>query len=186
MELQKTAASKSESPNPLSISQVNRLFQGVLEQNVPHLFFEGEIGQFTRAASGHLYFTLKDEQSELSAVMWRGSVSALRFSPEAGDQVACVGKPSVYVKNGRLQVVVQRMQLAGEGELQAKFLKLKAKLEKEGFFAEERKREIPFFPKAIGVVTSESGAVIHDIMTKIRERMPHIPVSYTHLRAHET
>jgi len=156
----------------LSIADVNRLINDCLEESFPAIKFTGEIAQLTRAASGHLYFALKDDQAEMSAVMWRGFVQSLTFKPEVGQKVICTGKPNVYAKSGRLQLIVHNMHEAGEGALQKKFLELKATLEREGLFAQSRKREIPFLPRTIGIVTSNSGAAIHDIMVKLQERMP--------------
>lgn len=163
---------KRETADWLSISDVTRLFNDILEASFPGLKFQGEISQIQRAPSGHVYFTVKDPQSQLSCVMWAGTVRSLRFRPEPGMLVRCQGKPNVYGANGRLQVIVHSMEPAGEGELQKRFLELKARLEKEGFFSAERKRPLPYFPKAIGIVTSKTGAVIHDMMVKLRERMP--------------
>ncbi len=160
----------------ISITKLNFLLNQTLELSVGEVAFEGEISELTVAPSGHCYLTLKDEQSQISAVMWRSSAARLKFRPKIGDAVLCVGTPNVYTKNGRLQIVLQSMQQAGDGELRRKFEELKLKLEREGLFAVERKRKLPFIPKAIGVVTSKTGAVIHDIMVKLQERMPQIPV----------
>ncbi|RMG39779.1 MAG: exodeoxyribonuclease VII large subunit [Candidatus Dadabacteria bacterium] len=159
-------------PHYLTITEVAQLLNRTLEEQHPRLFFEGEIHQITRASSGHLYFTLKDAKSQISAVMWRGLASSLEFNPEQGLGVVCQGKPNVYHASGRLQIIVNKMMPSGEGELRKKFLKLKARLEKEGLFAEDRKRKLPFLPRVIGVVTSASGAAIHDMCVKINERMP--------------
>lgn len=160
----------------ISITEVHTLINAVLKEGIPQVLFEGEISQLTQAASGHIYFTIKDERSQLSAVMWKGTTASLAFKPEPGMSVLCHGKPSVYNVSGKLQVVVHRMILAGEGLLQQKYLELKAKLEAEGLFDPSRKRSLPFLPRAVGVVTSKTGAVIHDIMTKVRERMPSMQV----------
>jgi len=160
----------------LSIAELNFAINYVLGEELKNISFRGEISEFTCAPSGHCYFTLKDSQSQLNAVMWRSVVSRLGFRPQIGDDVICVGTPDVYAKTGRLQMVLQHMTPAGEGALRRKFEELKRKLEQEGFFALDRKRSLPFLPKAVGVVTSKTGAVIHDIMVKIRERMPQIPV----------
>lgn len=166
----------------ITVSELNRLFNAVLEESFPKVFFEGEISELTSAASGHLYGTLKDSAAEVRIIVWASSVRALKFKPSCGQAVRCHGRPNVYQKSGRLQVIVDKMFPAGEGLLQKKFLELKAKLEKEGLFAADRKRALPFLPRAIGVVTSASGAAIHDIMVKLRERMPQIPVYLADVR----
>lgn len=160
----------------LSVSELTQRLNQILEKNFPEIFFEGEISDVTRASSGHLYFTVKDSVSKLSAVMWAGVAQGLDFPVAAGLSVQCHGRPNVYRGNGRLQIVVHAMFPSGEGALRKKFLELKAKLEKEGFFAEHRKRKLPFLPRAVGVVTSRTGAVIHDIMVRFRERMPGMQV----------
>jgi len=166
----------------LSVSEVNRLFNSVLEEAVPEVLVEGELSEVTKAKSGHYYLTLKDAAAQLSLVMWSGSARGLAFELKPGLAVRCHGRPNVYEKSGRLQVVATKILLAGEGLLQKKFLELKAKLEKEGLFAPERKRPLPFFPTVVGVVTAGQGAVIHDIMVKIRERMPSTEVRLTDVR----
>jgi exodeoxyribonuclease VII large subunit len=160
----------------LTVSEVIQLLQSVLDQNVQQLTFVAEISELTRAASGHVYLTLKDEKSQISAVIWKGTVKSLSFVPASGMSVHCIAKPTIYAANGRLQVVIAHMTPAGEGLLQKRFLELKAKLEKEGLFNKERKRELPFLPRAIGIVTSKTGAVIHDMQVKFKERMPQIPL----------
>lgn len=132
----------------------------------------GEIGKCQLYPSGHLYFSIKDENSVISSVMWRSSVSGLGFKPEIGVKVRAVGYPSVYGKTGNLQLTVMKLEELGEGALQKKFLELQKKLEAEGLFSQERKRPLPFFPKAVGIVTSSKGAVIKDIEVKVRERLP--------------
>lgn len=163
-------------PAYLSVSEVVQLLQMVLDQAVPQLTFLAEISEITRAASGHLYLTLKDERCQMSAVMWKGSVRTLGFAPERGMAVHCFGKPAIYAANGRLQVVLSHLAPAGEGLLRKKFLELRARLEQEGLFLSQRKRPIPYLPRAIGIVTSQTGAVIHDMMVKLKERMPQVPI----------
>jgi exodeoxyribonuclease VII large subunit len=160
----------------LSVSELATMLNQTLERSFPEVFFEGEISEVTRASSGHLYFAVKDSGGKLSAVMWAGMANALEFPVQVGLAVQCHGKPNVYRANGRLQIIVHRMFPSGEGALRKKFLELKAKLEKEGFFAEHRKRKLPYLPRALGVVTSKTGAVIHDIMVRIRDRMPNLQV----------
>lgn len=162
--------------NYLTVSELSVLLNRALEQTFPEVYFEGEVSQVIRARSGHVYFTVKDATSQLSAVMWSGLFEALDFPLDQGLSVQCHGRPNIYKSSGRLQIIVHRIFPSGEGALRKKFLELKAKLELEGFFAEQRKRRLPFLPRAVGVVTSRSGAVIHDIMVRIRERMPSLQV----------
>lgn len=170
------SSSETQGRQYVTVSELNALLNSVLEESIPSVAFRGEISQFTVPASGHLYFTVKDEESQVQAAMWRSYVQGLSFRPATGLEVLCVGRPNVFRKNGRLQMLVQRMVPAGEGALQRRFLELKAKLEAQGFFAAERKRPLPGFPRAIGVVSSGTGAVIHDIMVKVRARMPNLRV----------
>jgi exodeoxyribonuclease VII large subunit len=156
----------------LSITEVASLFNDILETSFPQLLFRGEISQITVAQSGHVYFTLKDEGAQLSCVMWSGVARTLTFKPVAGKVVLCHGRPNVYGPSGRLQIIVHRLLEDGLGELQQRFLELKSRLEREGFFSPERKRPLPRFPKAVGLVTSRTGAVLHDMLVKIRERFP--------------
>ncbi len=156
----------------ITISEVNGLINQALSDQVGELYFQGEISELKKAASGHIYFSIKDAKSQISAVMWKGMANSLKFMPRAGLHVICHGKASVYNVTGKLQITVHFMSEAGEGLLQKKFLELKEKLETEGLFSEARKRPIPFLPQAVGIITSQTGAVIHDIMVKIAERMP--------------
>jgi exodeoxyribonuclease VII large subunit len=160
----------------LSVAEVARGINDLFEQHLAQVLFRGEISQLTVAQSGHVYFTVKDENAQLSCVVWSGVARTLPFKPQVGMVVRCHGRPNVYPPSGRMQVVVHRLMEDGEGALQRKFLQLKAQLEHEGLFAPERKRAIPFLPKAVGIVTSKTGAVIHDMMVKIRERFPAMPV----------
>ncbi len=175
---QRSGAAKAPSSRDgyLSITEVASLFNDILETSFPQLLFRGEISQVTVAQSGHVYFTLKDEGAQLSCVMWSGVARTLTFKPVAGKVVLCHGRPNVYGPSGRLQIIVHRLLEDGLGELQQRFLELKSRLEREGFFAPERKRELPRFPKAVGLVTSRTGAVLHDMLVKIRERFPSMVV----------
>lgn len=166
----------------LSVSELSQLLKSALENALPSVSFQGEISEISRPQSGHVYFTVKDENAQISAVMWKGQAALLNFSLRPGLAVMCHGKPTIYEKSGRLQIVVHRMLPAGEGLLQQKFFELKKKLGEEGLFASERKCPLPFLPKAIGVLSSKSGAVIHDIMVKIRERMPFLRVYLVDVR----
>lgn len=160
----------------LTVSQILNQIDRVLKGEFQSLTFVGEISSAKIYPSGHLYLSIKDEQGELSAVMWKPLPQRLGFVPVAGQAVRCYGSARVYLQRGQLQIVLQKMELAGEGLLQKKFLELKAKLTQEGLFETSRKRAIPIFPKAIGLVTSSAGAVIRDIDVKIRERFPSMKV----------
>jgi exodeoxyribonuclease VII large subunit len=160
----------------LSIGETVQLLNDVLEMQFPQVLFRGEISQVQVAQSGHVYYTVKDENAQISCVMWAGTARTLSFKPQTGTKVRCHGRPNIYSGSGRFQLVVSRMLLDGEGELQRKFLELKARLELDGFFSPDRKRMLPFLPKAVGIVTSKTGAVIHDMMVKIRERFPSMVV----------
>lgn len=162
----------SKESSYLSISDVTRLVNDTLELQFPQLLFRGEISQITFAQSGHIYFSIKDEGAQLSCALWAGVARSLNFKPRVGMTVRCHARPNVYAQSGRFQMIVHRMFEDGEGELRRRFLELQKRLESEGFFAPERKRALPFLPKAVGIVTSRTGAVIHDMMVKIRERFP--------------
>ena len=132
----------------------------------------GELSGVKRAASGHLYCTLKDEGAKIDAVMWRGNASRLSFLPEDGVEVIASGKLTTYPGRSAYQIVVERMEIAGEGALLALLATLKARLEAEGLFSATRKRPLPFMPRVIGVITSPTGAVIRDILHRLADRFP--------------
>lgn len=136
----------------------------------------GEISGFSRAASGHCYFSLKDDSGQLRCAMFRRAASLLDFAPRDGDQVEVRGRLAVYEPRGDLQLVVESLRRAGQGALFEQFLQRKAKLEAEGLFDAARKRPLPTFPRAIGLVTSLGAAALHDVVTALRRRAPHIPV----------
>ena len=132
----------------------------------------GELSGFKRAASGHLYFTLKDEKAAIDALAWRGSLPRLSFEPADGLEVICTGKLTTYPGRSKYQLVVERMEPAGLGALMALLEERKRKLAAEGLFAPERKRPLPYLPEVIGVVTSPTGAVIRDILHRLADRFP--------------
>ena len=136
----------------------------------------GELTGFSRAASGHCYFSLKDEQAQIRCAMFRRTSGLLDFSPRDGQLVELRGRLGVYEPRGELQLVVESMQQAGQGNLFEQFLLLKAKLEAEGLFDAARKRSLPLLPRAIGIVTSLGAAALHDVVTALQRRTPHIPV----------
>ncbi|MEO6015819.1 MAG: exodeoxyribonuclease VII large subunit [Polaromonas sp.] len=136
----------------------------------------GEITGFSRAASGHCYFSLKDEQGQVRCAMFRRAAGLLDFAPRDGQQVELRGRLGVYEPRGELQLVVESMRQAGQGNLFEQFLVLKARLEAEGLFDTARKRPLPLLPRAIGVVTSLGAAALHDVVSALQRRAPHIPV----------
>ena len=137
----------------------------------------GEISGFTRAASGHCYFSLKDDTGQLRCAMFRRAAGLLDFSPREGDRVEVRGRLGVYEPRGELQLVVESMRPAGQGTLFEQFLKLKAKLELEGLFDPVRKKTLPALPRGIGIVTSLGAAALHDVVTALQRRVPHIAVT---------
>lgn len=136
----------------------------------------GEISGFSRATSGHCYFVLKDETGQLRCAMFRRAASLLNFSPKDGERVEVRGRLGVYEPRGELQLVVESMSRAGQGTLFEQFLILKEKLDQEGLFDPQRKRPLTAMPRAIGVVTSLGAAALHDVVTALQRRVPHIPV----------
>ncbi|CAN5678303.1 hypothetical protein BH10PSE18_BH10PSE18_12580 [soil metagenome] len=136
----------------------------------------GEISGFSRASSGHCYFSLKDSTGQLRCAMFRRAASLMDFAPRDGDQIEVRGRLGVYEPRGDLQLIVESMRRAGQGALCEQFMLRKARLEAEGLFDPARKRALPTMPRAIGLVTSLGAAALHDVVTALRRRVPHIPV----------
>ena len=157
---------------PLSVTEISALLKRTVEDRFGFVRVRGELSGVKRAASGHLYASLKDEGARLDAVMWKGNVGRLAFRPEDGIEVIATGKLTTYPGRSNYQIVVDRMEIAGEGALLALLEKNKARFAAEGLFAPERKRRIPFLPRVIGVVTSPTGAVIRDILHRLADRFP--------------
>jgi exodeoxyribonuclease VII large subunit len=164
--------SAGDNAAPLSVSEISALLKRTVEDRFGFVRVRGELSGIKRAASGHLYCSLKDESARLDGVMWRGAVQRLGFMPEDGLEVVVTGKLTTYPGRSNYQIVIERMEVAGEGALLALLAKTKARLEAEGLFAAERKRALPFMPRVIGVVTSPTGAVIRDILHRLADRMP--------------
>ena len=160
----------------VSVAEVNRRARDLLEGSFPDLWVEGEISRPTFAASGHLYFSLKDADARIDAVMWARQAANLRFAVEDGQQVLARGRVTIYAPQGRYQIVCSSLVLAGEGALRAAMLRLKEKLEAEGLLAPERKRPLPFLPRGVGIVTSRTGAAVQDICKTIFKRFPDMRV----------
>ena len=154
----------------ISVSSLVQLIQELVEDNFVEVLVQGELGNLSRPASGHFYFTLKDRQAQIRCAMFRGQARSLRFRPEDGMAVICRGRVSVYPQRGDLQLIVEGLEPEGIGSLQLAYEQLKEKLRQEGLFAEERKRRLPAFPATIGLVTSASGAAIQDILHVLRRR----------------
>lgn len=157
---------------PLSVSEISSLLKRTVEDRFGHVRIRGEISGFKRAASGHLYCSLKDENAKIDAVMWKGQAGRLAFRPEDGIEVIATGRLTTYAGRSSYQIVMDTMEIAGEGALLALLEKLKAKLGAEGLFDSERKKPLPFMPRVIGVVTSPTGAVIRDILHRLEDRCP--------------
>jgi exodeoxyribonuclease VII large subunit len=163
-------------PSVISVSELNRSARELLEQGFPLTWVAGEISNFTRAASGHYYFSLKDAQAQVRCVMFRQKTLHLDWKPENGMQVEVRALVSLYEARGEFQLNVETMRRSGLGALYEAFEKLKAKLEAEGLFADARKKSLPPFPRAIGIITSPAAAALRDVVTTLRRRMPGIPV----------
>ncbi len=157
-----------------TVRQLNRYLRTLLSQDrtLQDLSVRGEVGDLVRHGSGHVYFTLKDESSQLRCVLFREEAEALAFIPESGSEVVVRGTLAVYERRGQYQLVVREMEEAGLGELHLAFERMKRKLAAEGLFEEKRKRPLPAFPRKIALLTSPSGAALHDLLTTIQSRWP--------------
>ena len=157
-----------------SVSDINLYVKNMLEDDyvLGNVYIKGEISNFNHHSSGHIYFTLKDEEGAVSAVMFRGNANTLTFKPKVGMMVIVRASVSMYVKTGKYQIYVSEMEVSGRGTLHEAFEQLKAKLAKEGLFDDQYKKPIPYFPKTIGVVTSGTGAAVRDILNITRRRNP--------------
>lgn len=155
-----------------SVSQINGLIKNLFEESFGQITIEGEISNFRPNSTGHLYFSLKDKDSQIGAVMFRFRASSLTFAPKDGMLVRCKGQLSVYEPRGTYSINIISMELAGEGNILLMLEERKRKLAAEGLFDQKRKRELPVFPKTVGVVTSSTGAALRDIMQIVRRRNP--------------
>ncbi|HTI17786.1 MAG TPA: exodeoxyribonuclease VII large subunit [Trinickia sp.] len=160
----------------VSVSALNRSISSMLERAFPLIWVAGEVSNFTRAASGHWYFSIKDAQAQVRCVMFRGRAQYAEFTPREGDKIEVRALVTMYEPRGELQLSVEAVRRTGLGRLYEAFLRLKAKLEAEGLFAAARKRALPTHPRAIGIVTSLQAAALRDVLTTLARRAPHIPV----------
>ena len=165
-------ASGESDESVLSVSELVGGLHELVSSTYDDVRVSGELSDFTRAASGHCYFSLKDEEAEIRCVMWRYRTRYVSFTPEDGLQVRARGSASVYERRGDLQIIVESMRLSGKGARQEAFEQLKAKLQAEGLFAPERKQPLPTMPSTIGIVTSGEGAALQDIVSVVHRRFP--------------
>lgn len=162
--------------DPLTVSALNRAVAGLLERSFPLVRVRGEVANLTRAASGHWYFVLKDDQAQARCVMFRSRNQLLHWTPRDGDDVELSAVVSLYEPRGEFQLTIESMRRAGQGRLFEEFLRLKAKLAAEGLFATEAKRPLPAVPRRIGIVTSLQAAALRDVLTCLARRAPYVGV----------
>jgi exodeoxyribonuclease VII large subunit len=160
----------------IPVSALNRAIGSMLERSFPLLWIAGEVSNFTRAASGHWYFSIKDAQAQMRCVMFRGRAQHAEFTPREGDRIEVRALVTMYEPRGEVQLNVEAVRRTGQGRLYEAFLRLKAQLEAEGLFAPERKRALPRHPRAIGIITSLQAAALRDVVTTLARRAPHLPV----------
>ena len=163
-------------PPVLTVSALNQAVSRMLERSFPLAWISGEISNFTRAASGHWYFTLKDSAAQVRSVMFRGRAQYADFMPKEGDKVEVRALVTLYAPRGEYQLSVEAIRRAGVGNLYEAFLQLKAKLTAEGLFDPARKRPLPLFARTVGIVTSLQAAALRDVLTTLRRRSPHLAV----------
>jgi len=167
----KNSTAKSNVPE-FSVQELAFSLKRTLEENFGRVRVRGELSRVSIAASGHMYSSLKDDQAVIDAVCWKGTMAKLSVKPEEGLEVICTGRISTYPQRSNYQLIIESMELAGEGALLKMLEERKKKLAAEGLFAAERKKDLPFLPKTIGVVTSPTGAVIRDILHRLSDRFP--------------
>lgn len=160
----------------LTVTQINNQIKEVLQATFRTVCVEGEISNITFQTSGHIYLTLKDENCQISSCMWRSSTGSLNFRPKTGDKVRCFGYISSYPQRGNYQLIINRMEMAGLGDVLLMLEERKKKLDSEGLFSPNHKKKLPFFPKRIGVVTSPTGAAFRDICQTTMGRNPHTQI----------
>ena len=164
--------SPTDNSPPLSVSELSGALKRTVESAFGFVRVRGEVSGWKRHASGHCYFTLKDDSACIDAVIWRGQAGALAFQPADGLEVIATGKLTTYAGRSKYQIVVDRLELAGEGALMALLEQRRRTLAAEGLFDPARKRPLPYLPRVIGVVTSPTGAVIRDILHRLQDRCP--------------
>lgn len=163
-------AANTGGQNILTVTALSNQLRGVVEASFGRVAVEGEVSGLKIAASGHIYFSLKDSDAVISGIIWRGVASRLAVRPEEGMQVVIYGKVTTYAQRSNYQIIVDRLEPAGQGALMARFEELKRQLTAEGLFDDSRKKPLPFLPKKIGIITSPTGAVIDDMLSRLTER----------------
>lgn len=163
-------------PQVFSVTQLTQIIKDILESSLTSFTIEGEISNWRPSSAGHIYFTLKDNNSQIKAVLFKGNAFHLSFRPKDGDKVRCTGSISVYAPQGSYQIIVTKMETAGSGNILQMLEERKQKLYAEGLFDQTRKKSLPRFPKTIGVVTSPTGAAIRDILNVSKRRNPTINI----------
>ena len=167
---------EKDDTTPLTVSELTEQVKTLLEEGLSHRWIIGELSQYTHHSSGHRYFTLKDEASQLSGVMFKWKSQSLNFEPETGMKVLVYGNISVYEARGSYQLYADKMQPAGAGELALAFEKMKSRLAAEGLFDPQNKRNLPPYPRTVGIATSATGAVLQDISKILRRRAPGVNI----------
>ena len=176
MALESRTPEQGRTREVLTVSELNRAVAGLLDRSVPPLRVEGELSNFTRAASGHWYFTLKDSAAQVRAVMFRARAQTVDFAPREGDRVEVRALATFYQARGEFQLTVEAMRRAGAGDLFQRFLALKEQLQREGLLEADRKKLLPPLPTQIGVITSPAAAALRDVLTTLKRRAPHVSV----------
>src|SRR2546429_6082026 len=184
--MQLTADFFQQTSKVFTVSELTRSIRGTLEAKFDAIWVQGEISNYKQHASGHQYFTLKDQRAQIACVIWRDAIAPLRQPLVDGTQVQVFGTVTVFEARGQYQLNVQILQPRGLGLLQAKFEALKRKLEAEGLFGPERKRPLPKLPRRIGIVTSPSGAAVRDMLNVLRRRAPWLQVLISPVRVQGT
>ena len=167
---------KSAAPKSVSVTELNRRIKSLIERELGTLWVEGEVSNFRPAASGHIYFTLKDEGSQIPAAYFTGSQRGFRLALKDGMKVRVYGDVTLYLERGQHQLIARMIEEAGKGDLQKAFEALKEKLNREGLFDAARKRPLPFLPRHIGIVTSPTGAAIQDMLNILQRRYPNLHI----------
>lgn len=160
---------QADTPHAVSVSELTGHIKAILEGTFPSIWVAGEISDLVRPRSGHLYFTLKDDNSQIRGIIWRSTASKMKEPVQEGQSVICFGDVEVYAARGTYQMVVRKLQMQGLGPLQKKFERTRAKLQSDGLFAADRKRPLPKHPRRIGVITSPSGAAVRDFLKAAKQ-----------------